>query len=140
MGSWGTGTFDNDTACDWAYGLERTQDLSLVREAIEKILAQGRARIDASRAEEALAACEVIARLEGNWGTRNSYSRNVDVWVLAHPKLAPPRELVQDALNAIDRIMSAPSELVQLWDETSDAEGAAEWRAAVADLRARVAR
>jgi len=22
MGAWGTGNFDNDTACDWAYGLE----------------------------------------------------------------------------------------------------------------------
>jgi hypothetical protein len=30
MGAWGTGIFDNDTACDWAYDLKETSDLSLL--------------------------------------------------------------------------------------------------------------
>ena len=29
MGAWGTGVFDNDTACDWSYDLEKTKDFSL---------------------------------------------------------------------------------------------------------------
>ena len=34
MGAWGAGTFDNDTACDWAGGLENTDDLRHVKAAL----------------------------------------------------------------------------------------------------------
>ncbi len=30
MGAWAVDSFGNDTACDWAYGLEEVSDLSLV--------------------------------------------------------------------------------------------------------------
>ena len=41
MGAWGTGTFDNDTACDWAYGLDEVNDLSLVKRTLESVLDAG---------------------------------------------------------------------------------------------------
>jgi hypothetical protein len=133
MGAWAADTFGNDTACDWAYGLEKVDDLSLVRQALEAVLAVGDDYLDADIAGESLAACEVIARLKGNWGLRNPYSETVDNWVKAH-KIKPPENLIQTALTVIDRILAPPSELVKLWEE----EDATEWRGAVDDLRDRV--
>jgi hypothetical protein len=136
MGAWSTGNFDNDTANDWAADFVEGGDLSLVRDVLEKVAT--------TTAEEylqepvschALAACEVIARLKGNWGTRNSFSKKVDDWVQANPT-KPSRDLVQLALRAIDRIVTTPSELMELWDGGR----ARDWHANVADLRERVAK
>ena len=134
MGAWGTGNFANDNANDWAADFVEVGDLSLVREVLEKVAATTaeedlRARVSC----HALAACEVIARLKGNWGTRNAFSEKVDDWVQANPT-KPSRDLVQLAWRAIDRIVTAPSELMELWDDAKD------WRATVADVRERVAR
>ena len=68
MGAWGTGIFDNDTACDWAYDLEGASDLSLIERALSKVLNVGAEYLEATEAEEALAAAETIARLKGNLG------------------------------------------------------------------------
>ena len=133
MGAWGTGTFDNDTACDWALSLEGGEDLSRVRETLDAVLEE-EDYLDSDPASEALAACEVVARLKGNWGVRDSYSEPADRWVEAHPQPVPP-ELVAKAVAAIDRVLTPPSELPDLWDEGKDPDG---WRAAVADLRRRV--
>ena len=87
---------------------------------------------DVSRALEWGAACEVVARLQGRWGVRDAYSKAVDDWVVAHPQM-PGRHIVIDALEVIDRIAGASSELAELW------KGQDVWAKAVADLRARVA-
>lgn len=133
MGAWGTDTFDNDTACDWAYGLEAVDDLSLVHDTLDRVLAVGEDDLDADEAGEGLAACEVIARLKGNDGVRNAYTETVDKWVEHHASL-PAGDLVKTALAVIDRVLTAPSEFLELWDEA----GATEWRSAVEDLRKRV--
>jgi hypothetical protein len=134
MGAWGGNTFDNDTARDWAYGLEDTHDLALVTSALQAVVGSGAEPLDADLACEALAACEVIARLKGQWGARDAYTEIVDAWVVAHPA-APTSDLVSAATTAIDRVLSPPSDLVDLWNDSADAE---QWRAAVADLRERV--
>jgi hypothetical protein len=133
MGAWSAETFGNDTACDWSYGLENVDDLSLVRQAFEAVLDEGDDYLDADIACEGLAACEVIARLKGNWGVRNSFTEPVDQWVETH-KAAPSETLVRTALAVIDRVLAPQSELRELWEEAD----ASEWRGAVADLRARV--
>jgi hypothetical protein len=135
MGAWGTGTFDNDTACDWSAALEEVDDLSLVADAMERVLKVGGEYLDSDVSTEALAACEVIARLHGHWGLRNSYTETVDRWVVAHP-IEPSAELVEKALATIDRVLSRPSELLELWEEGGRND---EWRAAVDHLRQRVA-
>lgn len=134
MGAWGVNTFDNDTACDWIHGLEDVEDLSLVRETLANVLAVGTEYLDSDIACEGLAACEVIARLKGNWGMKNAYTESLDKWVTEHPA-NPPTDLVDQALAAIDRILTPPSELRELWDEEGENT---EWRDAVNDLRSRV--
>jgi Domain of unknown function (DUF4259) len=41
MGAWGVLAFDNDTANDWAYGLEDVADLSLVESAFDELVDVG---------------------------------------------------------------------------------------------------
>jgi hypothetical protein len=134
MGAWGVGVFDNDTACDWASKLEVSKDISAVRQAIGRILAVGDAYLDADVACEGLAACEVIARLKGNRGPRNPYTKRVDSWVTSH-QATPQSGLIQAAVFAIDRVLSRPSELLQLWSEGDDCES---WLESLRDLRNRV--
>jgi hypothetical protein len=136
MGAWGTGSFDNDDACDWAADFVEIGALSYVRRVLERVVAtSGEEYLCAPISSKALAACEVIARLKGNWGTRNSCSTDVDDWVLANPS-EPSADMVQLALHAIDRIVTAQSELMELWDESKPSD----WHMIVADLRERVAR
>lgn len=133
MGAWSAETFGNDTACDWAYGLEEVDDLSLVQQAFDAMRNVGDDYLDADIACEALAACEVIARLKGHCGVRDAYTEPVDQWVATH-KIKPSENLVGTALAVIDRVLAPQSELADLWEEAN----ASDWRAAVADLRQRV--
>jgi hypothetical protein len=135
MGAWGVNTFENDTACDWIYGLDDVEDLSLVRETLANVLAVGTEDLDPDIACEGLAACEVIARLKGNWGTQDTYTETLDKWVQEHPAI-PPADLVDQALAVIDRVLTPPSELMELWDEERENK---KWIEAVKDLRLRVA-
>ena len=134
MGAWGTGVFDNDTACDWAYELEAQRDLALIERTLDTVLAAGDEYLDASDAEEALAAIEAIARLQGHWGVRNSYTANMDAWV-EQVKSQPSEMLLQKAHAVIDRILGEDSELLELWDDSDSLD---EWKRAVEDLRSRV--
>ena len=134
MGAWGTGVYDNDTACDWAYGLKETNDLSLIESALDKVLKVGAEYLDAREAEEALAAAETVARLKGNWGIRDSYTEKMDEWVETN-RLIPPQALIEKALKAIERVLSGPSELLELWGEV---EGFIAWEESVKDLSRRL--
>lgn len=133
MGVWGINTFDNDTAGDWSYGLEECDDLSYVRQTLENSISSGEV-LDADIASEALAACEVIARLSGNWGERNAYTETVDDWVKGHPQEAPVG-LIALATRVIDSVLREDSELRQLWEQSDEFE---EWRECVADLNRRL--
>lgn len=135
MGAWGTDTFDNDTAGDWGYDLEEHADLSLVRSTIEQALSVGSEYLDSDLGCTSLAACEVLARLQGNFGAQSAYTEAVDQWVRSHP-MSVPSELVVLAVRVIDRVLTTPSELLELWEEAGDED---EWRARVGNLRERVA-
>ena len=134
MGAWGPLTFDNDTACDWSYDLENTDDLSLVESAFAEVEQTGPDDdLDQDLACNALAACEVLARLRGHPGYNNAYTEAVDHWVAAH-KLPPSTDLLARADAVIDRVLADNSELADLWRESGDTE----WKAAVEDLRRRL--
>jgi hypothetical protein len=133
VGAWGTRAFDNDGANDWAYDLDSVSDLSLVESALEQVEAVGRGYLDESLACNALAACEVIARLRGRPGYSDAYTEKVDRWVAANP-IDPPHGLVTRGEAVIARILGPESELSELWKESDDED----WRAAVEDLRSRL--
>jgi hypothetical protein len=125
--------FGNDDAADWAFELAESNDLSLVEAAIDGALAEND-YLDAPDAAIALAAIEVIARLNGNWGDRNAYTEPVDAWVAqANVQMEP--ELLVWARAAIDRILSADSEMLELWQDSGDYEA---WLESVENLRSRI--
>jgi hypothetical protein len=131
MGAWSADSFENDTANDWAYGLEEVDDLRLVRETIQEFLSTGEEDVEGVCAEEVIAAAEVIARLKGHFGMRDAFTEKVDKWVEAHPQ-DPSGDLTAMALQALDRILQPPSRLLELWEDS------AEWKKSVLDLRKRV--
>lgn len=134
MGSWDVDSFGNDAACDWTYELEETEDLSLVEDTLQRAVDAGSDELEIQEAEEAVAAAEVVARLKGNFGYHNAYTETVDKWVEAHPG-PPSEELVTLAVQALDRVVSPPSELRDVWEEADDLD---EWKASVDDLKRRV--
>jgi Domain of unknown function (DUF4259) len=133
MGAWGELAFDNDTANDWAYDLADARDLSLVEAAFTNLEAAGSGYLDQDVACCALAASEVVARLQCRPGYTNAYTEKVDRWVGEHP-IQIPDSLIVRARAAIDRILADDSELRQLWEEQDPTA----WLASVADLRTRV--
>jgi len=133
VGAWGVLAFDNDDANDWAYDLDGVSDLSLVKSAFEQIEALRSGYLEQGLACNALAACEVLARLRGRPGYTNAYTDKVDQWVATH-QIDPPMGLIARGEAAIVRILGPESELRELWEEAGDQE----WRAAVDDLRTRM--
>lgn len=134
MGTWAVDAFGNDGAVDWTYGLDDVHDLSLVEEAIDTVLAAGEEGPDAPDGADALVAIEVIARLQGNWGERSTYSETVDEWVES-TKLVPPAALIAKARAALDRILADNSELRELWEDSDSYD---DWLASVRELEGRV--
>ena len=134
MGTWAIDAFGNDDAGDWAYGLEGIKDLSLVEATLDKALNSEGEYLEAPDAAEALAAIEVIARLQGNWGIRNAYTETVDSWA-STAGLVPAVELTQKAHDVIAQILGKQSELNELWEES---EEHSEWVASVLELKSRV--
>lgn len=133
MGAWSEETFGNDTACDWVGDFLDNPGLVPVSEAIQAVL-DSDDYLDSDLACECLAACEVIARMQGRWGVRDAYSEDLDQWVIANR--AEISEQLKDLADAsFGRILASNSELRELWDEGGRNQ---EWHDAVADLRQRV--
>jgi hypothetical protein len=132
MGAWGALAFDNDDANGWAYGLDKVSDFSLVESAFSQV-EEAIDYLEAPEACEALAACEVLARLLGRPGYQNAYTEKVDQWVKNHPH-KPSQMLLARAAGVIDRILGKKSELRELWEEGDSAE----WLSAIEDLRLRL--
>ena len=105
MGAWGCDPFGNDTGCDWVYDLEESEGLSFIAETLDKIQAAG-----------------------------NSYTEDLDQWVANHP-ITPPKEMLNSAVRAIDRILTKPSELLELWSESGKF---GDWQKHLTDLQQRL--
>lgn len=83
----------------------------MVESAIGAVTASGGNH--SSVAVYALAACEVVARFQGNWGICDSYTEALDLWVRQNPSIPSPR-LVRAATDAIDHILDTNSSLREL--------------------------
>ncbi|MGA4837671.1 DUF4259 domain-containing protein [Streptomyces sp. G45] len=126
MGTWDTGPFDNDTAADFCGGLDEAaagEREGIVREALIRTIGT-RGYLDASEAEDAVAAAALIAaQCPGGEPAHPVYGPDEPL-----PDLTGLRDL---ALQALDRVMTEPSELMELWAEGDDEP----WRATVDRMR-----
>jgi hypothetical protein len=131
MGVWSHEPFGNDTANDWAYGLEDVQDLSLIEAAFDAVNNNDGEYLDASVAEEAVAAAETLAHLLGRGAQMDSYTEKVQRWaksVSARPNPA----LKNKARQALQRVLADGSELRELWEETEEYP---EWQKSITRLQ-----
>ncbi len=69
--------------------------------------------------------------MKGQWGARNSYTEPMDRWV-ERLNWRPSSELVRKAVVVVDRILSEPSELLELWTESEEYDA---WKASLSNLR-----
>lgn len=106
----------------------------MIQETLRKINAIGSEYLEAPDAEEAIAAADTLSRLKGRFYTRNSYTETVDRWV-AKRATNPPPELIAAAIQAVDRILTAPSEALELWQESDEFDS---WKNHLEDLKARL--
>lgn len=144
MGAWGAGSFDNEIASSWAEDLLDGGDLDMVRDTLTTAAkCPPDEYLESDEASEAIAAAEVVAAAMGRpvktieMGTAGPHAVH---WGKTHPG-AGKEELVELALEAIDRIEADESELQEIWDaEESPGAGMSsrEWHSEVEDLRNRL--
>lgn len=116
MGIWSHESFGNDDAADWADKLTKTEDFELIESTLAAVLGtKSTESVSELAGLEAIAAAEAIARLQGNVGKRDVYSRPVDEWV-ARIGLRPSKALCRKTHRALTRILTPSSaDLLEGW-------------------------
>ncbi|MEU2112987.1 DUF4259 domain-containing protein [Streptomyces sp. NPDC019507] len=127
MGTWDVGPFDNDTAADWCDALDAATTATregIIRHALARTI-DTTGRLDASVSEEAVAAAALVAaQCPGGEPADHGHGPEQPL-----PDLTGLRTFAFQALN---RVMTEPSELMTLW-ATSDGEP---WQETINQLRA----
>ncbi|MFJ6899415.1 DUF4259 domain-containing protein [Streptomyces hokutonensis] len=130
MGTWDVGPFDNDTAADWCGDLDDTSPdarQDLVRDTLARA-ADTTDDLNADIGDRAVAAAALVAaQCPGGEPAHPHYGPKEPV-----PDLTGLRAL---ALRALDRVLTEPSELLELWAESDGAP----WHATVNGLRSTLA-
>ncbi|MEV4516581.1 DUF4259 domain-containing protein [Dactylosporangium sp. NPDC049525] len=127
MGTWDVGPFGNDDAADFAYDLDEAPmqaRVDMIGRALDRVIdaADDSGLPDAPRA--VAAAALIAAQYPGG---ESASTRGPSTPMPQFP--AYFREL---AINALDRVITAPAWLTEDWD--AKPEGPA-WRRTIADLR-----
>jgi Domain of unknown function (DUF4259) len=134
MGAWGTGLFENDEALDFAGDVVERGGLTLVENVLEELLDMGDEYVEAPEAEQALVAAEIVAALAGRPAAE--YPDELTEW-LDGLDAVPDSALVDTARRAVQRVLTPPCELLELWEEAGE-DDYGEWRVGVEAIAARL--
>ena len=131
MGAWGSGSFENDSALDWAASV---QSLVEVREPFDRLKALTESKdeaalIDADLASELVAAAETVAMLMGR--TIPDFPEALRRRLADAGK--PDDLLYHQARGALFHVLR-DSELAELWEEAAAESGINEWHEAITGL------
>ena len=131
MGAWGSGSFENDTALDWAAAVETLADVRRPFEALKAATGgSGEGEmLDADLACEAVAAAETVAMLMG----RVSPDFPEELRARLADAGAPDELLFHQARDALCQVMRN-SELAELWAEAADETAPNAWHVAMTGL------
>lgn len=147
MGTWDFGSFENDTACDWVYDLKpakkslfgklKSDPFAYPTKAITTVL-NANEYIESPECDEAIAAAECIAAAISNPIT--NLPDEVIAWKKSLKELKPSETLVQQTIDAVNRIRNAEqSEARELWSEgQDDGKVDPQWLASIDDLLSRL--
>lgn len=150
MGAWDAGSFQNDSALDWAGGLSESGDVAAVRTTLIRVMEKRRSErpsfigrllgrrvtepyLESRVACEGLAAAEIVAFWLGH--PDQHFPVYLRDWARRHSD-ACSLEFVALARQAVS-IIKTKSELKDLWEE-GDGIVAPKWHAAIADLEQRL--
>lgn len=126
MGTWDVGPFGNDTAADFSYTLDEAAvdaRAGIIHATLARVIVTA-GYLEAPESEEAVAAAALIAaQCTDGEPTDPVYGPEEPL-----PDLTSLRDL---ALHALDRVVTEPSELMELWDESDGGP----WRARIRNLR-----
>ena len=122
-GAWGVGAFENDSALDWAYKLERSSSLQILVETFAEVQMQG--YLEMESCSHAIAAAEVVASMRtADFG---HLPDGVNVWAEERSDEVT-LQLVEKARTAVAVCHDdSRSEIAQLWSESESEE----WRASL---------
>jgi Domain of unknown function (DUF4259) len=120
MGAWGKGIYDNDDACDFVGEVVDSLDLARIDAAVNDVL-NANQYLEAPLAAQGLVAADVVARLRGQWGDRNSYTGVIQQWA-ERANVTASDELLLKARQVVHRVRTEPSELLELWSDDPDPE------------------
>src|SRR5262245_57776335 len=132
MGTWGTGTFENDSALDWVGQLVEGEDDSVLETAFDAVIETDEDLIDSDECCNALAAAEIVAAMGGKPSTLPD---EVTAWMKGKPKPTPA--LFKKARDAVAEVLTDQSELLELWKDAEPDDFKA-WKAGVDDLKKRL--
>ncbi|KJK47973.1 DUF4259 domain-containing protein [Streptomyces sp. NRRL F-4428] len=126
MGTWDVGPFDNDTAADFCDDLDEAaagEREGIVRGILTRVIDTA-GDLEAPQSEQAVAAAALVAaQCSGGEPADPVYGPEEPL-----PNLTSLRDLAHQAL---DRVMTDPSELMDLWAESDGGP----WRANIRRLR-----
>lgn len=132
MGTWGHGSFANDSTMDWLGELADSGP-SLLSEALDAVgAAEEGAYLEFDESAAALAAAEFVAAALGHGDDR--LSEDALGWLEDHREAARAVG-AEGARRAVERVY-AHSEMRELWDENGNDT---EWHADVRELLKRLA-
>ena len=132
MGAWGTGPFSNDTAGDFLDAMFDGGSVAAIEDAFDHVLEAGGEYLEAPTAEEAIAAAAIVARLKD--GLPLPGEDEIEAWIAREQPAVSPG-LIAKARHALQRVITAPSELLELWQ---DAEEFSDFQAGIDDLLRRL--
>ncbi len=124
VSAWGSGSFENDDASDWLYGLDGG-GMERVQEALAAISDEG--SVDATDAARAIAAAELVAAMRH--APMAGMPEEGAVFAAAHEETVTDAD-VTEAVRALGRVLGKESELAALWTEADDPD----WRTRTAGL------
>lgn len=118
MGTWDIGFFDNDMACDWENEIKNQMNLQYIEITLLPVLegteSSSDEELDIDLANRGLAAADALARLAGKERVKNSYTKHIDAWAENFTDDIP-ENLIQLALDVLERVKSENSELHMYW-------------------------
>lgn len=133
MDAWDTTSFANDSASDWLSELVESGSIEMVDEAIDAVLG-GEGELEASVAEEGVAAAEVTAWLYGRPGKGADDTEALENWI-DDQELDEDEGRLTRARKLVDRVFNDPSELKDAWVESGEFE---DWRKSLTELKDRL--
>jgi uncharacterized protein DUF4259 len=129
-GAWGSGSFENDDALDWAKEFEEKPTMAFVVASLKRVTGDG--YIEAPEASAAIAAAEVVAAAAGK--PSPTLPTGVAAWAAKQSRSDATAQLPL-ARQAVARVARGErSELRDLWQESN----AGAWQAAISDLENRL--